>query len=342
MSTRSNNSPASVDLIAGGRGFGNVAQRLLSKGMEPGALRPTKSQFKANATTLREKEWEELDAAVIMAARSPLVATIDIRKLGEKRINGLARTVFTWDTLNDWNAAEVGMKLGLRTTQDALSYVRNYLPLPIVHKDFSVDIRTLNESRNLGEGIDVTGAMLAGKKVAEKVEEIVVAGLSSYQFASHVLYGLVDHANVNSVSIGTHWNDASGSTGGTHIMSDVLNMIQASVDDKYFGPWILYVPSLYATALSNDYKTYGTRTIREMLLAIPGLLDVKPCAALPADHCLLVPMDPTQVQAVVGLDVTNFEWDSPGGFELNHKVAAIIIPWVKADQGGQTGLVVLH
>jgi hypothetical protein len=31
-----------------------------------------------------------------------------------------------------------------------------------------------------------------------------------------------------------------------------------------------------------------------------------------------------------------------GGFELNHKVAAIMIPWVKADQSGHTGLVVLH
>lgn len=332
MSTPITNAPAQVDIIRGGKGYGDVAARMLAGNMSLQTLR-------ANATTLFTNDWEELDKAVVKVARAGLVGINDLRSRGlEKPINGLARTTFSWNTLGDWNDAEVGMSPEYQTGNDNLNFVQNWVPLPLIHKDFSIGIRELNESRNNGEAIDTIGAELATQKVVEKAEEILIAGLSSYQFNGRILYGLCDHPNVNVVTLSTYGNwDASGGT-GVQVLKCVNAMIQASINDNYLGPWGLYIPQAYASVLNYDFKTYGSVTIGEMLRKIEGIEFVKVNPKLAANTVLLVPLSLTQVRIIVGLDVTNFPWEETP-FRLRHKVAAIFVPWVQADQSGKTGLV---
>jgi len=195
----------------------------------------------------------------------------------------------------------------------------------------------LNASRKGTQSLDATLAQNAALKVADKIETVLFQGASTYKFGDGILYGYCDHPNRDLVTMGTHWND-SGSTGAT-IVAQVLDMIQAAVNDNCYGPYGLYVPTAYASTIADDYKTYSSVTIAQRIAEIPGIQFVKVAPKLTADNVVLVQLSKQTVEIVIGMDITNVPWDSPGGFYLNHKVLAIMVPRIKADQDGRCGIV---
>jgi hypothetical protein len=115
-------------------------------------------------------------------------------------------------------------------------------------------------------------------------------------------------------------------------------MIQASVDDNHFGPWMLYVPQGYASVLGNDFKTYSSVSIGTKLREIDGIIDVKVAPKLTAHNVVLVEMTPLTVELVIGMDVTNLPWNTETG-DLQHLVTACMVPLLKADVDGKCGIV---
>lgn len=323
---------AQVDAIIGNRAYGGVAARLLANGMDVKKLR-------ANTTTLRHEEWQVYDKAIVDIARPLLVAVNDLRSRNlVLNIDGMAATELTWETISDMEAAQVDMTPQVRSRNDQVQFVMNYLPLPIIHAGFNIDVRKLNASRRGGQGLDVTQAQIASRKVAEKAEEMLLCGLSSYKFGDGTLYGYCDFPSANTGNLSHHWDDSGAS--GTSIIDDVLNMMQDSMDDYCYGPWGLYVPHKYAHVLNDDHKTYSERTVLERLVAIQGIQFVRPSAKITSTKVALVPLTGDQVELVQGLDITNVPWEGGGGFVLHHEVMAIMVPRLKADQEGRSGIVI--
>jgi uncharacterized linocin/CFP29 family protein len=322
-----------MDSLFNGVAHGDVARRLIANGMNVNALR-------TNAT-LKYDEWKEIDKRVAQAARTRLVGVQDLIARGlEYRLgNGLASTVLQSQNASDITAAELsiaGDKAGLK---DRPNFETTYLPLPICHKDWQLSIRVLEASRRNGDGLDLTMAELAGRKVAEKIEDLLFNGTGSYTFGGGTIYGYTNEPSANTVSIGTHWND-SGATGAT-ILAAVLDMKQASISDGHYGPWVLYVPTAYDAVLDDDFKANSDLTIRMRIKEIAGIEDVKCADALTADHVVLVEMQPETARMVTGLNLQTVEWDSQGGMLFDFKVMAIMVPQVRADQDGKSGIVVL-
>ena len=54
---------------------------------------------------------------------------------------------------------------------------------------------------------------------------------------------------------------------------------------------------------------------------------------------LLVQMTSDVVRAVKGMQITTVQWESHGGMMLNFKVMCIMVPQIRADHNGNTGLV---
>lgn len=322
---------AQMDAIVKGQAFGGVAERLLANGCNIPALR-------TNATTLRHEELIGFDKAIIDIARPTLVGVNDLRAAGLVfNLDGMASTVLAWETISDTEDAQMDMDPEAASRMDRPEFVMNYLPLVITHKQFKINIRELNASRKTGQGLDFTQAEFAALKVAEKIENTLFNGASLYKFASGTIYGYTDFTYRNTVSIGTHWDDSPYS--GSTIVGKVLDMIQASVNDNHLGPWGLYVPQGYAAVLGNDYKTYSSDTLGQRIAAIQGIQFVKVAPKLTADNVVLVELSKQTVEMVIGQDIINVPWESPGGFTLYHKVLAIMVPRLKADQDGRCGIV---
>jgi uncharacterized linocin/CFP29 family protein len=324
-------SEAQLDAIVNGQAFGGVAERLLANGFNVNSLRQ-------NATTLRHEEWQFYDKAVVEIARPTLVGVNDLRAAGLVfNLDGMANTVLMWETISDTEDALLGMDPGLEVKNDRQEFVPNYLPLVITSKSFKIGVRELNASRKGTQSLDATLAQNAAFKVADKIEEVLFRGASTYKFGDGILYGYCDHPNRNLVTLGTHW-DASAATGAT-IVAQVLDMVQAAINDNCYGPYGLYVPPAYASVIADDYKTYSSVTIAQRIQEIQNMQFVKVAPKLAANNVVLVQLSKNTVEMIIGMDVTNVPWDSPGGFYLNHKVMAIMVPRIKADQDGRCGIV---
>lgn len=320
-----------TDFILNGKAHGGVAARLLTANMDPMALRDN--------TLLRHEEWITVDEAVLKVSRQRLTGFNDLisRGLVHDLKNGMGATVLAFETVGDLTEAAMSMDGVTRSPADRLNFTPGYLPLPIIHKDFGYTARALAVSRNLGQPLDTAHAEAAARKVAEYAENILFNGASSYSFGGGTLYGYTDFPSRLTGNLTAAW-DGSGVT-GANILDDVLAMIQAAHGKRRYGPFVLYVPTAYDARLQDDFKTNSDRTIKERLLAIDAIEEVKAADKLSAGNVVLAEMSADTVRAVVGMQPTAVQWEEQGGMQVEMKVMAILVPQIRADQEGSCGVV---
>ena len=310
-----------------GRVYGNAAQLLSNSGMNVNALRTN--------LTLRLDEWKEMDKKVLEITKKRMTGVNDLvsRGLVYNMGNGLGKMVFEYEDASDMEDAQVSMAGEVQPRKDALEFDVNYLPLPIVHTAFSLNIRKLAASRNQGDPLDTMQAAVAARKVSEKVESILFAGAGTYTFGGGSLQGYQNFTHRNTGSLSKNWDDSSGI-----VITDVLAMKAASIADRHYGPWMLYVPSNFEIVLDEDYQTGYPKTIRQRILEIGGIIDIKIADFMTADNVLLVEMSEDTARIIMGLQPTTVEWETQGGMVHNFMVMAIIVPQLRADQDNRCGI----
>lgn len=352
-----------MDFVAGGNAQGEMAAFLLQQGrLDPGQMRPyigkdgrsfitvfkggdpskpTSYQavpVQTNAT-LRRDEWKQLDEAILPIAESRLNGVQDLinRGLVYSLGNAMGTTVLEYHDVSDAMEADLTMDGITRSQGDRPAYSTVYLPLPIIHVDYEINARVLAASRKLGNPLDTTSAERAARKVAEKLETMLFTN-TTYGFGGGTIYSYINHPDRNTVTLSANW-DASSKT-AAEILDDVLSMKQSSLNAYHYGPWVLYIPTSYETVLDEDYDTTtpGT-TIRERILKIAGIDDVKVVDTLPDDNVLLVQMTGDVVRLVRGIGIQNVEWKSEGNMVTKFKVMTIQVPQIRSDQGGRSGIV---
>ena len=326
---------ADVDLIhSEGRGKlshqGSVAHRLLANDFNVGSLRTN--------DTLLYDEWKQIDAAVVKEAQERLTAVNMLigRGLTYNIPNGLSNTVLAYHDMSDIEDAEVNMDGISKGRRDRPEYDINYLPMPIFHKDFSFTAREIAASRNGNMPLDTSMAELATRKVSEKIEEFVAIGSSSYTFGGGTIYGMKDAPNRNTGSLIGNWDDSA--TTGANVKDDILAMKQAMIDDRFYGPYGLWIPKNFETALDDDYVSGYPKTIRTRVLEVGGVETVEVVDKLTADNVIMFQMTEDVVRLVIGLSITTVEWDSEGGLRHNFKVMAIMVPQVRYTQALRSGI----
>jgi uncharacterized linocin/CFP29 family protein len=335
------------------RGFqasGSVAQRLLSGGFNVNALRPAIPDnarqdengiywhrgMRANAT-LRRLEWQLYDTAVIEVARRRLVGIQDLINFGLtfNVPDALGVTQIVWEQIGTMTGAELSMSGLSQTPNDRQEFNLNTMPLPIIHKDFNINIRQLHSSRRIGTPLDVTQAQLSSRIVSEGIETLLFAG-SLVLGTNNTIYGYLTAPNRATGSVTASWTTATG----TQIVTDTLSMIQKLKDNNMYGPYCMYVPSAVFTAMGADFKAQGDRTILERVLAIPGISQIKESKDLTSSQTVLAQMSSDVIDLVDGMQPTTVEWETEGGMIVNFKVMAIMVPRLKSDFVGQSGVCV--
>ncbi len=301
-------------------------------------------KIQVNAASLRYDEWRRLDDAVIKIAEQRLVGYADLRAAGlvYNLDNAMGTTVLTWEEMSDAMEANVSISPVRRGNNDTAVFQSAHIPIPIVHADFTIDERILQESRNRGNSLSTLNAERATRKVSEQLEDMLFGAASSLTYGGGTIYTYLTHPDINLApfsSAGEYW-DAAGKT-AAEIKDDVIEMKQASIDDRHFGPWILYIPTSYDTVMDNDYSVSGgsAMTIKERIEKISGITKVVVVDRLPADTILLVQMTSDVVDLVDGMPIQNVEWDTEGGFVHNFKVMTIQVPRVKSDYNNRSGIV---
>lgn len=294
------------------------------------------NEFRPN-TVLRKEEWLALDSAVIQVATERLNGVADLisRGLNTNIPNGLGTTVFQWEDMSDMTAANINMDGVTEGERDRVTFGLNSIPLPIVHKDFYLSRRVLEASRTTGQPLDTTMAEVAGRKVAEQLENILFNGASALTFGGGTLRGYTDHPNRNTIATTTSWTTDTGE----NILIDVIAMLDAAHADFMFGPYVLYMPTDHFTAFQRDFKVNSDKTIMQRVLEIPTLEAIKISDQLPADNVLLIQLTTDVVKMISGLQPTVVQWETQGGMRVHFKVMAIMVPRIANDHELKSGIV---
>lgn len=358
-----------VDLLGRNGGQGQVANMLMANGaLNLGRMRPfitndgrafiteyrggnpkeaqSYRTIQINTTaTLRRDEWKQLDDALVEISRQRLGGIQDLVSNGlvYNLGNAMGTTVLEWHDVSDGMEAALTIDGVSRGNGDRMVFQHNYLPIPIIHVDYEINARVLASSRSLGNPLDTTSAERAGRKVLEKLEDMLFTN-TTYSFGEtdsrtrNTIYSYINHPDRNAVNLSIEWNASAITPAG--ILQDVLEMKQASINAYHYGPWMLYIPTAYETVLDDDYdsQTPGT-TIRERILKIAGIKGIKVIDRLPANNVVLVQMTSDVVRLVNGLPLQNVEWATEGGMVTKYKAMAIQVPQIRSDQSGKSGIV---
>lgn len=321
-------------LSAGGRGgiqaVGDVAQRLLDTDFNINALR--------TCDVLRKDDWKAMDNVLIEIARKRLIAvqTFITRGLVTQIPDGLGTTILEWEQVGDMEAAEVSMSGVTPGQRDILEYSLQSMPLPIVHKDFNINIRKLRASQKSGHPLDMAQLEMAGRLVMEAVDAMVYNGHATRVGTSRI-HGILTEPNRNTGSVTASWLLAL--TTGASKLADVLAMIAQLEDDNMYGPYGLFIPQAAYRLLSQDYKADSDKTQLQRLLEIPQLDFILPSKDITSTNIVMAQLTKDVMDEVIGLEPTVVQWDTNGGMTKNFKVLSIMVPRVRSTVSGQSGLV---
>jgi uncharacterized linocin/CFP29 family protein len=300
-------------------------------------------QVPVENASLRYDEWRRLDDAVVRVAEYQLTGIKDLREQGlvYPLGNAMGTTVLTWETMSDMGEAITSIDPIRRGLSDAPDFETKHLPIPVTYMDYQIGERFLQESRNRGNPINTISAERAARKVNEALENMLFGATAVKTYGGGTIDTYLSFSHSNSVNLTEDW-DAAGKT-GAEIKDDVLAMVQESIDYKYLGPWMIYIPTAYQTKMGEDYSVSGSSkmTIQERIESIEGIIKVKVAHLLPANTVVMVQMTPDVVELVDGLPIQNVQWDTEGGFMHYFKVLTIQVPRLKADYNGNTGIVIL-
>lgn len=342
-----------------GQASGGVAGALLRNGMDVRQLRPYEGADGRSyvtmtrngkqvaiplmnaAATLRKDEWIELDRAVVTAAKERLRLVADLRAAGLtfNLTNGMAKTVLQTQTMSDISEAKVSMNPISKADGDRPEFDITNLPLPVIHHDFFFSAREIAASRSEGYSpIDTSTAQAAARRVAETAEKLAIGSLTGTTYGGGTIYGLTNFPSRLTKS------DLTAPTAGgwtpTTTVKEILAMRQKSIDKFHYGPWMLYMGVSWNQYLDEDYSaSKGDNTLRDRLRAIDGVSDVRTLDFLSGYQVVLVQMTTDVVREVVGMDITTVQWETQGGMQINFKVMAILVPQLRADFNGNTGIV---
>ncbi|TXH42040.1 MAG: hypothetical protein E6Q97_36485 [Desulfurellales bacterium] len=311
-------------------GGGDVAMRLLANNFNANALRTN--------DTLRKDEWKVYDTALIAVARSRLNGIADLmsRGLTFSLPNALGITRVEWETATELTGADITMSGISQSQNDRMEFDLSGIPVPIIHKDFNLNIRALEASRRTGQPLDTMQVERATRRVVEAAESMLFNGYTGLG-SNNTIYGYQNAANRNTgTSTGSHDWDTDST--GSEMLTDVLSMIDKLVADNMYGPYGLYVTNTAFVRMGDDFKTNSDKSILQRLLEVPNLEFIKPSPYVGAKQQVMVQLTRDVVDMIDGIQPMMVEWDSHGGFVKNFKVLAIMVPRVRNDAELQSGI----
>lgn len=336
--------PAPLTLDSGKSLFAGSAGRWATQMLKAAALEGKALTAAAlrTADTLRKDEWKVFDDALVKEGVIRLVGVADLISMGLVKpvANALGKTVFGYEQVTDMGPATTSLDGLSRTDNDVQEFLLNQLPLPITHKDFFINLRQLAASRERGEALDTTQVGTAGRVVSEQLEKMLFQG--GRIFGGLPIYGYMTHPNRNSSGFGTGGDWGQSGKTGPQILADLLTMLTALKADRFYGPYMVYVPADADVRLNEDYVPTGgtnsTGTIRQRLESVNGILGVKVADQLPSSNVIVVQMTSDVTSWVQGESLQTIQWDEYGGFQINFKAFAIGVPLIRADIAGRSGV----
>jgi uncharacterized linocin/CFP29 family protein len=289
----------------------------------------------ANDATLRYDEWKDLDRTVLSVTTDRLAGVADLIGRGlVHNLGSLGSIISQWQKSSDMTPANFSMSGTTPGEKDRLTFDTDSVPVPIVHKDFSVNIRHLEASRRNGESIDTMQTAVAARKVAEASEDMLFSG-EAITVEGGTIYGYLNYPNRNTMDNGTPWTSI---TDNQDIIDQVSAGLQMLRNDHFYGPYTIYIPGAYEAKLDEDFRANDNRTVKQRILALSGVAGITVVDRLEADTVVIVQLTNDVVDMAIAQQPTTLQWQSQGPLVEEFKVMACWVPRLKSDFENNCGI----
>lgn len=312
---------------------------------------------------LSDKAQIMVDKAVVEVGLERLAFAADVMAEGlvYPIADPLSITLLEWEQINKIGTAQRTMTPSARGENQLIDRKVKRLPIYVTTDDFSLNIRTLKMSQRVGQPLDMSQIKQATRRVNESIEDAFIYGATTLDGQTFAVPAGTDakgtvltaeapglltapNANTNALSVDWTGTNTVGTTGPS-MVNDVLTMIGKLQADKKFGPYNLYIGTKAGNLIEGDFKVNTTDTIRQRLERIQAggrnlkitVADRMPGAST-GNQCALVQMTSDVVECVNGQPPTVIPWTSLDGFTLYWLVMAIMVPRVRDDYDGNSGI----
>jgi hypothetical protein len=305
-----------------------------------------------NANTLRKGEWIQMQEGVVKATRTRLTAWADLMATSQvSGFDGMAKETYEYEAMSDPGSAVKDMDMLSEERNDGPLFNLTSVPLPITHAGFFFSSRRLAASRASGMPLNTTMAEACGRRIAEMVEDTLIgnitgitAGTQSAGYGTH--RGTSTEYGYLTFPYRVTKTDLNAPTGSNPeaVKQDLIEMRETMYANGYFGPFRVYYSTGYDAYLDDDYFRSGStaiqRTTRERILAIDGITSLRRLDRLTTgNRLIMVQMTSDVVQAINGMDITTFQYETRGGAQQNYRIAVIWVPLLKAPYNGVAGII---
>lgn len=303
-------------------------------------------QFRA-AAPLVEKAQVVIDNAVVEVGQQRLTLVADLMAAGlTYTLNDpLSVPYLEWYSSDKVGAAKRTMSPDARGERKMPSLSPNRLPIYLTTDDFSIDIRTLKMSQRAGLPLDTTLVRHCTRSVNEAIEDAAINGATTLdgqdlQVGGYKAPGILTAPGAEAETLTTAaWSTVPV---GATVFTELMKMIVKLQANGKYGPYRLYVPTTVGNGLSADYNSGSANptTIQNRLLQIEGLEAIRVADKLPSNKVALIQMTSDVIDVVVGQSPTVIPWTSLNGFHIYNLVMAIIVPRVRSDINGDSGIAI--
>lgn len=238
-----------------------------------------------NASPIGLDAWRRIDQRGAMIQRDVLAVFNRLARANQTPID-VADIMSYYPKVSD--SGDVSVSLDGRNRGKSDQAVVNFAgtPVPIVHSEAGFGWRQWQVMQR-GGGMQ-SGDSVANnqRRVAEKLEDMAINGLSSVNVGGNTIYGLKNFPDRNSGTFGAF--DLNGTTGANWLIA-FRTALASLIADNSFGQatvFVNYADWFYAGV--TDYATNYTGTIAQRMLAVPGVREVVPCGKLAANDIICV------------------------------------------------------
>lgn len=284
---------------------------------------------------------EFVDDAVNRIGREGLVIASDRIDLASVPMsNWLSIPELTSHKVSESRQAQRGMVPGAKGEggiQDKTPYT---IPIYVTWDEFAFNVRELAAAERAGRPLDTDEIEQAVRNVNYGIEDATINGGPTVGGNSSP--GLTNTTNTQTYVSNEAW-DATGHD-GNDIQTDVLAMRAVLSADKFYGPYTLYVSTVYGAKLQHQWSDGTTtldRTIQQVLegLSFGGRnLRVRTADLLPDDTTYLVQDTSDVVDVIVGQTPVAIMPNPEMEWHVKWQVYACIVPRVKSDYSSNFGI----
>lgn len=301
-------------------------------------------QYEAKLATnagavLRKNEWQYLDQRLVEVAR-PRLQLINAMQAAGLTVNfpdAYSNSVYQYERVSDIDDAVISMSPKSNVGNDRTVVDLVSIPLPIIHKEFSVEAREIAIARKNGTRLPTHMLEYSGRKVAEAAEKLVLGTWGNYTYGGGTLYGLTNFPGRNT---GSFLNPSVNGWAPSMLYNSVINMVKKAHDDNQFGPYDLYYSTgLMEYMLRMFTDNYAGGSLLDNISRIPFINSVRMLDYLSGNQLLLVQRDQMTASVLMGMDLRTVQWSIDGGETINFRVMAMMIPLMRTDFNGNSGIV---